>query len=838
MNPLHEHIEAHLAKRISAERPVAVWYDPRREFEAFVNELVNGDSANPARATLNETDVSVIRFEGSYLAVRAVAEPLIGSDSPGPLLVYVSGRERDRKESLLMELEKIGETWEPKLGNFARSVLSQKYSTGIVDDILNTNNMSYADLAALAAQEQGGGSVLRTIYEDQATNEGLLASWLASDARDDDIEKKGAKNELLKLIGTRLGLDLAAGDVKKSRRLVLRYVLANEFIHDYQGEPPATVSAVPRAPSAKHGEFVRAVARALRRLHARVYPALADSVEQELGLKASSIDPQKLGSIDTFRFEERVLLALCDDLTASGHHAEAARILSERESSFWVNEQSRRRIQWEAARRVASVAIECANVRKHLETITSTSAAWIDAYTNEGGFHRVDSAYRRMETFVASMDEEPDAARSLGVIREEYDSLLSEMARRFSIVLRDSQWQVGGFLRQTSIYHNVVREQNGPTVYFFVDAFRFEMGVELHERLKELGEALLVPAIASMPTITPIGMASLLPGAEREFDVAAEKNKLGAKVDGTFVGDVVSRRKYVASRLPESIDFTLGEVIEGSTNALKKRVANAPLVVVRSTEIDAAGEGGFAPGARQAMETVLSNLARAVRRLAAAGIGNFVISADHGHLFAVDKDDSMKIDSPGGDQIELHRRCWIGRGGKTPSGCVRLASADLGYRGELEFVFPLGGGVFKSGGDLAFHHGGVSLQELVIPVITLKWRGVQTVSAATSSIVLSAVPESIANRMPTVEIAQVQMSISPIEVKPVLMSGHRIVGKAEVVLGGTLDREKGIVSIGKEKVTVGLILSDENISSARIVVLDPVSDAILQQTVEIPVNVI
>ena len=107
------------------------------------------------------------------------------------------------------------------------------------------------------------------------------------------------------------------------------------------------------------------------------------------------------------------------------------------------------------------------------------------------------------------------------------------------------------------------------------------------------------------------------------------------------------------------------------------------------------------------MDTVIDNLARAIRKLAAAGIEHAVVSADHGHLFfANDRDESMRTDVPGGNTVELHRRCWIGRGGATSAGCVRVAASALGYASDLEFVVPAATGVFKAGGDLAFHHGG------------------------------------------------------------------------------------------------------------------------------------
>src|SRR5207253_4392857 len=139
---------------------------------------------------------------------------------------------------------------------------------------------------------------------------------------------------------------------------------------------------------------------------------------------------------------------------------------------------------------------------------------------------------------------------------------------------------------------------------------------------------------------------------------------------------------------------------------LSKKIDGAQIVVVRSQEIDHAGEAGFTFQARQVMDTIIDNLARAIRKVAAAGIEHAVVSADHGHLFfAADRDESMRTDAPGGDTVELHRRCWIGHGGATPPGCVRVTAASLGYASDLDLVFPTGCGVFKAGGDLAFHHG-------------------------------------------------------------------------------------------------------------------------------------
>ena len=61
------------------------------------------------------------------------------------------------------------------------------------------------------------------------------------------------------------------------------------------------------------------------------------------------------------------------------------------------------------------------------------------------------------------------------------------------------------------------------------------------------------------------------------------------------------------------------------------------------------------------MDGVLNDLRRGVRILADHGIKTIVLAADHGHLFADEIGDDMKIEAPGGKTADLHRRVWVGR---------------------------------------------------------------------------------------------------------------------------------------------------------------------------------
>ena len=117
---------------------------------------------------------------------------------------------------------------------------------------------------------------------------------------------------------SKLGLQLPDDvPLAKLRSITLRYVLAGEFRSDLNCAPPAALDAVP-APKTKDEEAaVGELARLLRTNFSEVYPAMADRVEAELGLRDAKVPAGRaLGSIDTFRFEERALLAHCGDLVA------------------------------------------------------------------------------------------------------------------------------------------------------------------------------------------------------------------------------------------------------------------------------------------------------------------------------------------------------------------------------------------------------------------------------------------------------------------------------------------------------------------------------------------
>lgn len=842
MNPFHQYLEKLLTERLNKKR-VAVWYDPKGAFESFVEALPKQkELENGVRQTeIGDMSVYLACFDGSFFGIKAAVEPLVEKDQPENLLIYIPGKTRNRQSSVLMELEKGGECFEWQLKRLARFCLLEKGdSDGIIDQLLAPENITYQDIVGFLTQKTGEApSLLKMLFEGAKDNETLLACWLCDPETDEKIFEKGAQKELFLLLSTRLGLELPhTTPLKEAREQVLRYVLVAEFRDDLVCKPPSSVTMIPEPDNREQLLLIRKTARTMREGHADAYEAMAQKIEKNLGLSAQDIAPSALGRVDTFPFEEKALLKWVGELILKGEYREAADLISERRRSFWADRTLERQSQWMVCRLMARLGERIESVRKTLSNTGPKPSDWINAYCNRDGWHRMDLAQQQMEAWAAKMTVDPKAEVALEKLRQRYEDLLQDMAVGFLKALESSGWMVSEALQQTDVYQKVVDKGNTPTAYFLVDAMRFSMAHEFVEMLPMARDVTVKPAVAAWPAITPVGMAALLPGASKGFSVVDSAGKLAARIDNAPLTDINARLKFLKARIPGMKEMPLEKLLQMSGKRLSGMIEGVPLLVVRSQEIDALGEMGGGLIARQLMDTMVGNVAWAVRKLADCGITRFVVTADHGHLFTRKKQDAFKTDAPGGKTLEIHRRCWIGQGGTTPPGAIRLTAGQLGYDGNLEFVFPKGVGVFKTGGDLGYHHGGLSLQEMMIPVIHFRMGREKPTAEPGRIVALSDVPKSLANRTFGIKLEMAGLfNQHPLKIRPLLLSQGVIVGKAGMALEGDFEQDTGCVILqpGK-KAGVAMILENEDCKNIRVMIQDPATDSVLSQSNDIPVS--
>lgn len=834
MSTFHDEIAGRLERHLK-ERRVVVFYDPRREFEPFVGSLSAGDDGI---VEIAGCPAWLLRYDASYLALRREVDRRIAAGAPRHGVVYVPGEERDRKRSALMEFDLAGHTYEPQLRKLARDILRQRFSDGQIDGFLEPAGVGYAEIAAFFDQGPEDTSILRLLYGNVGS-ETILAQWILDSTRDAELREKGAGPELRSLVQSRVGLTLADVPIATSRRDLARYVLVNEFRMDLDGPSPDALDLIPQPTHKVQRDRIRSVAVELRRSDPVAYGDLADEVEADLGLADLKIDPARLGAVDTFRFEERHLLDEAGRLLAAGEHAAALDLARGREDSHWVRTNPRRLAQWSALQQAAVLGLRVHDCAKEAAAFKGKPPkAWIERYTADDGWNVVDGLHRRLGAFLSAMDEEPVAALAIARVRQNYADWVRTLNEGFTPALVTAQWDTGWELHQTQVFDTRVKPSEQPVAFFVVDAFRYEMAEELAERLEQAGVRTLEAAVGALPTITPVGMAALLPGASESFSVRESGSGVCGAIEGTPLPDWPARWKHVQARIPGAVELRLEQLLHMSPDALAKYVKGARLVVVRSQDIDAVGEAGVGLVAQQAMATVIPNLARAVHRLSKTGVKRFVVSADHGHLLDEAQDDDMKIETPGGEKVDLHRRCWAGRGGKTPSGALRVTGANLGYDTDLDFVFPSGRGVFLAGGGLQYHHGGLSLQEVIVPVLSITVDAAGEVVGPDAKVQIHDAPEKITNRTVGVRVELARdLFAEPHWVRVVLLQQSEQVGEAGMVQGATMDpRTKRIQLTPGQPATVGLMLSRDDCKSVRLVVLDAETEAVLAQSKNLNVN--
>jgi hypothetical protein len=839
MNPLPEYLHIQLEDELRARR-VVVWYDPEREFEPFVAGLERKSSGVLPKVLVGGLQTALAIYNGSFFALRLEVEPFVESEKPEPLLIYVPGEHASEKGSPLKELECAGKLYERTLSKVAKTLLKRTYTEGTIDEMFRDRKLGYDDICRLLEPGNEGETSILKLVLGELDAPSMVAKWLSDTSTDKEIENKGGRSELIKLVALKCGLALPETDkLSDHRDQLCRFLLLNEFRQDLTCPEPPAIAMVPRAALKDQRAFISRVLDGIRKNCPALFEMVADSVEQEFSLATAGISAEALGSIDTFRFEEQSMLVHAGGLIATGRYAAASKIVEEHRRSFWaMQDLSRRQIQWELCATLAELGSETSRVLGELKTTSGGATVFVERYTTDQGWHRMDALHRRLEAQIARMQDEPTAEQAVALVRAKTEDVLRTMADAFGAALESDKWSVNRTLHQTQIFPQKVSPLPGKVAWFHVDAMRFEMAGELARQLSEAVETELTPAVAVLPSITPLCMAALLPGASASYAVVEYGGKAAARIGTTVLSDVADRMSYLKAQVPDAGDVTLEKVLQVSTAKLQSLTAGVRLLVVRSQEIDSLGEKHELL-ARQLMDTVIGNLARAVRKLAALGYERFVITADHGHQFSSRKDDDMKVDAPAGKTVELHRRCWIGQGPAIPVGAVRVTGADLGYDSPLEFVFPQGLGVFKAGGGLSYHHGGFTLQELIIPVLTFRMPQAAKQPAQGAKVKLSKDFQVITNRtfVVNVEMDADLVSPEPVRLRVVLVNKGEEVGYVGLAPGSEFKSEDKILTLAPGKrASVVMLLTKEGVDSISILAQDAGSPAVYAEIKSIPVK--
>jgi hypothetical protein len=712
---------------------IVVWYDSKNQYRAVAERLMK--------------DVPVLFYDGSYFEIRYSLEPYLDAREREKVLVYIPEK-HETVASPLIEAEYYGTFIKPgaqtgmntRLEIIARNALADIFDHDTItgyEKKINEGSLTLEDLDELAKKGKEipttGAISLIFITSDPVD---ITLQFLSNAAHDQKIEEKNAFNEIEVLIGSHFGFKESTSGINEYRGLLIRYVLISEFIGSLpEGVDMSTLNSVPKAQKNAHRDACKKLVNTWRNRSDLKdnYISSAEKVEKDYNLASISIAPESVVLIETFSWCEKALINHAIDLVINEQFSKALEIAKSRMQAFWIRVNYKNsRMLWKLISTSALLSNLSEDIRNEIGKSGADAKTMVKRYTDYSSptaWYHLDQLYRHLEVnysdyYRSAIDDEADLDHMITMVTKTYCETIELIAETFSEALIKDNFKLDGLMTQRKIFSKMVKPKlsQGKTAYFLVDALRYEMGVDLCESLKAKDKKIDF-ALATPPTITTVGMAALLPSAEENFSIVNTKTKkvpLASRINDTVLKTREDRIKYLEENAHVKVTvLKLGEMPK-NPKVLKEKIDSADLILITTREIDLHNMEDNKELVRKIMIGVLEQIVTAVRRLRDNGIQNFIITADHGHLFGEDIGTDMKIDPPGGETIYLGKRCWIGRGGITSESCFRVKPSAFGIDGDFEFVFPKSIACFMaSGGGLSFLHGGLSLQEFVIPVIRL-----------------------------------------------------------------------------------------------------------------------
>ena len=285
------------------------------------------------------------------------------------------------------------------------------------------------------------------------------------------------------------------------------------------------------------------------------------------------------------------------------------------------------------------------------------------------------------------------------------------------------RWRTLNVPSQSSFYEHYVAKilkSRKKAVVIISDALRYEVAEELTSSIRGENkfEAKIDAMLGVLPSYTQLGMASLLPNQT----LAHSPNGDPVLVDGQKSDGTANRAKILGAVGGAAIQAkTFIEMKPGDRRDLY--AANQVLYVYHDT-IDATGDKAVSEHRTfNAAADAIRELLDIIKKLASANATNIFVTADHGFLFQRSKlapQFNLTV-KPQGDKIVAEKRRYVlGRGLKQDPAFRTFQPGQIGLSSDLEVQIPNSiQRIVQPGAGFQFVHGGASLQEVVVPVISI-----------------------------------------------------------------------------------------------------------------------
>ena len=358
-----------------------------------------------------------------------------------------------------------------------------------------------------------------------------------------------------------------------------------------------------------------------------------------------------------------------------------------------------------------------------------TPQEYVNMYKEE--YYKLDSLYRQALEMFFEISPLAPIYDTIQKVKIDLDVHYHKVTFRIN-----QQWlkclnETSGFTqiaqyRQDEFFNKEVKNVQKKQVVIISDALRYEVAQELLMKIaKKKHIATLNVALAMLPTETKYCKPSLIPHNSLKM-ITISDNEQDMEVDGVVLKDLQKRQKQLEKFKEGAICLNFDEVAKYDT-AQNREWFKHPLVYIFHDAIDKVSHDGSAEEVVKACRKAIDDIAKMIPHIHDWGnVTQVIVTSDHGFLFndiVIAEKDKLPIEE---ETLERKTRYYVTKSDKPMRNIIKYALPKVSGMGQDLFVAVPDGTnrMMVKGGDYQFAHGGASLQEMLIPILTSSYEEV------------------------------------------------------------------------------------------------------------------
>lgn len=698
------------------KRNIIFWYDEEAGFEEYIDEL-------------NLENARVIKLTGNnFFYVRYEIEK---ADTDSNILIYTNMNKPIAKENWLLDIYKYSMEFSTEktvvimrdfnVNDVSLTKLFKEYSKFFENQERYKTLKSY-NIKEFTEETMHIG-IMSAICKLSVPNFEELLRVLFKDLLEnkknyyESIEKFGNIDAFWDIVNKRYGYDL---DRKLDKLMIFMCLTYTSDVLDTDID-----RGWRNYISSRRTDCIVFINQFMRNSeYVDIFDELSSKVEKSIKINefVSKLDLQKYIRCDTFRyFDESIIRNLVDMIKSDANEFENyLSIIRHRQPLHFYKDYKN---YYEAIKS----AIDMFKVKDSLEygVREQSPLDMVNKYYKDdvNGYYLIDKAYRKFYVAFDALDNKDLLIDLKDKVEKTYNNwYLDEISIKWSNSLSDNlngEWRISGLLPQKMFYSNFVEGHSQRTFVIISDALRYESARELTDILnsERKGSCDITAMLGSIPSITKLGMASLLPNKK----IYIEDNDIF--VDGVSSEGTKNRDKILKSKNSESLAVRYDDIKDLSSTDFRSLFTGKKVVYIYHNAIDATGDDPLKErNVFDAVETTFKEISLLVSQLIdRSSATNIYITSDHGFLYKrenLESSDKISINTENsyGRRYAFSDKFESQAGVLTFSMDYILGNDSNKFinvpRGEIRFA--------KQGAGANYVHGGASLQEVVIPVIKFK----------------------------------------------------------------------------------------------------------------------